>query len=160
VNIRNLTKLLSVAVACLGSTSLMSTAHAYQVKIDCHGTGGIPTWADTPNRIIINVYYDNNPENGLKFFNGGIPASLCDGEDEVVFSVPGISTSHVTGVGVETSGTQAFWIDQVLLKSDLGGTDDTWGIDNTVGWCISNDPLDGSSANCPDPAEHIHIFNR
>jgi len=159
MSIKTLSKVLSVFAFALCSSSMLSTAHAWTLKIDCHGTGGVPSWAQTTNQIRVIVTYNNWPEPTFATFNG-VPASMCDGEDELVVTNGGAEPSDpskIATVTVTTNGNNTFWIDEVRLLSG-SSLFKKWGVDNTSGWCISMTPSDGTNSNCPSDAEPGHLF--
>jgi hypothetical protein len=133
---------------CLGSLGMMSTARAasFDVMIDCHGTGGVPSWAHTPNIISVFMEIDGS-EFLLRAFT--VPASACDQEDEIwIENIPGVTGFDVDRLIVRTNGSNTFWIDQMKLIDDGTGTTWTWGVDNTVGYCVSTSADAGSSPHC------------
>lgn len=143
-----LTRLVAVVAFWLGSLGALGNAQAanFNLVIDCHGTGGVPSWAHTSNIISVFMTLD-----GSEFLIGAfqVPASACDQEDEIwIHNAPGVSGFDVDGFVIRTNGSNTFWIDQLKLIDDDTGATWTWGTDNTVGWCVSTSAADGNSPHC------------
>ena len=81
-----------------------------------------------------------------------VPSSVTENGD---LCFEGVAESTVTRVTIETSGTDAYWLDQwhtySYSSNDCSGTGTlkvTQGADNQVGYCFSTQPSDYST---PDP---------
>jgi hypothetical protein len=153
---RNLTKTISTLAFCLSSLSVLSTAHAWKVNIDCHGPGGAPSWASTNDTIYINVAYDGG--GGKSVWSAAVPASKCDAEKELKFTGTG-DPSRIYYIEVYTFGNDTFWIDWLEIRTDSNAFVWSYGTSNDgSGWCISSTPADGSNAYCPSPASWYYAW--
>lgn len=55
------------------------------------------------------------------------------------------STSKMTRFTIETSGTDALWLDYVILNGQWSGKIAQWGRAKGMGWCLSRDASDAKS---------------
>lgn len=146
---KSLNRLVAALAFCVSAMGMMGTAHAagFSVRLDCHGTNGLPDWAATSNVITVSAKI-----NGFYNVLGSIVpgASWCDGEDEIVFSLASFSAADVDMIRVTTSGSNSFWMDRVTLRDTTSGAQHYWGVDNNVGYCTSTSPADGAYSYCYD----------
>jgi hypothetical protein len=77
-----------------------------------------------------------------------VPATLCDGEDEVIAKSLAFAASNVEEIRITTNGSNSFWIDELYLKDALGNAYRHWGGDNNFGYCVSTDGDDGEYSYC------------
>jgi hypothetical protein len=148
MNIKNLTKLLAVLAFCLGSSSMMSTAHAFHIRIDCKGVGTSPTWGrHTANTVTFAARTIGGLWTNLGA--GTVPASYCDGEDEyVVYGFLGVHPDSVAGVRVSINGSDTLFIDQVILVDDDGVYERFSGADNEGSGRCARNPAQGGWSSC------------
>jgi hypothetical protein len=149
----NIAKLFApVAVISLGFLGLASDASAdaagFKVKIDCHGTNGLPTWSETTNNVKIIAYVNGYPIT-LRSPAPVTPAQ-CNVEDGITVSYAAFSAPDVDKIIVSIDGSDAFWMDNVTLVNYDGKTEKKWGVENNVGYCISTNSADGANAYCLD----------
>jgi hypothetical protein len=138
--------------ASLASSAVPSTAHAWVVRFDCHGTSGVPSWAHTSNTLFVEIGYKIGAFTFYDYYNVAAPASKCDQEDEIVVGGETGAASQVKSIWVTSNGDDAFFLDQILIDEDNTFNYKRTGADDQSGWCISTDPADGNNANCPDDA--------
>lgn len=158
---RYLTRLLALFAFVISFHGLSGQAHAagFMVVIDCHGTGGNPSWSHTASTIAVEARI-NRANNSLGTFT--VPASKCDSDGEIRLSFPSFSARDVVQVLVSTSGNDAFWIDRVELYDAGTGSFDQggvitlpvlrwrWGSHDNFGFCLSTDAGDGANSYCVD----------
>jgi hypothetical protein len=147
----------TILAACVGLIGFAAEAQAtsYKITIDCHGTNGAPNWSYTADKIAVGILYhygqaDFPNLDGSAFVQNVYPtAAKCDGEDEITvttFDVENLPEfEEVTGVYLSTGGSDAFFVDQVKLKTSAGTTVATWGADDNTGFCLSNQVSDASA---------------
>lgn len=140
-------RLVAALAFCVSAMAMMGTAQAagFSVRLDCHGTNGLPDWAPTSNVITVSARI-----NGFYNVLGSVipGANWCDGEDELFFSLASFSAADVDRIRVTTNGSNSFWIDQVILRDTTSGAEHYWGVDNNVGYCASTSPADGAYSYC------------
>ena len=156
---RPLNKLVAALAFCVSALSMMGTAQAagFSVRLDCHGTNGLPSWAATSDVITVSARI-----NGFYNVLGSVVpgANWCDGEDEISFSLAAFSAADVDMVRVTTTGSNSFWMDQVTLRDSTSGAEYHWGVDNNVGYCVSRTASDGNNSYCFDAvAKTTYDFN-
>jgi hypothetical protein len=135
--------LIALSVLAIG---LSTTAHAsFGVYIDCHGGSGFPNWASTSNTVTTYVKVNGN----LTWFDSRtVPASMCDHENGFSFTSSRWSGYDVSGIQVQISGNDAFFIDKIMLVDGATWHIWQWGVDNTLGFCLSTAPSDGNNPYC------------
>jgi hypothetical protein len=129
------------------------TAHAeFTVIIDCMGNGGQPDWAASFDDIRVHAR--------IRGYWVELPRSpgTCRINDGWLFYQLGFNVSDIDpafGLKVTTNGTDALFIDKLTLWQDhciqfgVGCTrKQTWGVNNNVGYCVSEDSSDGNNAFC------------
>lgn len=147
----------TILAAFVGLIGFAAEAQAtsYKITIDCHGTNGSPTWSHTADKISVGLLYhygqsDFPDLDGSAHVGNVYPtATKCDGEDEITvttFDVENLPEfDEVTGVYLSTNGNDAFFVDQVKLKTSTGSLIATWGTDDNTGFCLSNQSSDASA---------------
>lgn len=144
---RSLNRFVAALAFCVAATGMMGSAQAagFSVRLDCHGTNGLPSWAPTSDTITVSARI-----NGFYNVLGSVTpgASWCNGEDEIYFSFAAFSAADVDRIRVTTDGDNSFWIDQVILRDTTTGGERHWGVDNNVGYCASTNFADGAYSYC------------
>lgn len=142
---KSISKLVMAVAFGMGLSAVTSEAHAsFTMQVDCYGNNGQPSWATTTNGISfqakINGYWE-------ELAYGSIAS--CPYDDSYAFWSPAFNESNVTALRVTTNGSDTFWIDKAALWSGYLSTKvASWGVNNNVGYCISEDYSDGNNAYC------------
>lgn len=108
----------------------------YTVEIDCYGHGYDE--AGTENYITVSFY------NESKFLGSYTKIPDCGQFSDAKFEVNAAFPTHFI---IETSGQDAFYMDEVHLKWD--GRHFMYGNDDVGGWVLSTDPNDGFGDGSP-----------
>jgi hypothetical protein len=141
-----MTRTLTLLAPFVFAVGLSTTAHAsFGVYIDCHGTNGVPNWTSTSNTVTTFVKVNGN---WTWIDARPVSASMCDHENGFSFSYSGFSGYDVSTIEMQISGNDAFWIDKIMLLDGATWHTWQWGIDNTLGFCLSTDPSDGKNQYC------------
>jgi hypothetical protein len=142
----------------LDSAALANTARAdgFELRIDCHGTGGVPSWSHTANDIKWTLILQDGER--VPIGSDSVPRQLCDGEDEVAIWGHNFSGWEIWGIELQIDGRDAFWIDHFRLTDLDTGHYWQWGVDNTSGYCMSLDFSDGDSPHCFGRTSDLWVF--
>lgn len=144
MNIKSMKRTLLLLAFSMGALSVAGGAQAqYSVILDCHGDGGLPSWAQTTDKITIKVYV-----HGYEDFTAWTTrAILCDKDEQLILQSNNFKDARdVTKITISTSGHNTYWLDKLLVVGRIYRQQ--WGVDNNVGWCFSKDPLDGNRPYC------------
>jgi hypothetical protein len=141
--------------------ALGSSAHAvgFNLKIDCHGSNGLPDWSHSPNTIKVEALIHGFWNTVATF----VPTpELCGQEDMIRLAFPAFSGFEVQTIRFSTNGTNVFWMDEfVLADVSASPTFWKWGIDNNVGFCFSKQSTDGANSYCQGGAARaVWDFNK
>jgi hypothetical protein len=114
------------------------TANAdFRITIDCHGTGGLPTWPAGDAFGIVVLFNDGS----TKDWRMRLDSPECARDDGQIidylgaYTVDNIRTISLANVW----STNAVWIDKVkITPRNASFPLRQWGQDDNLGWCLSN----------------------
>ena len=130
-------KLLATVALCIATTGFAGNglAAGFKVIIDCHGDDGYPTWSESGGPITIKAYVNGAWVTVASNFS--ISNAQCIVEDGVTKSYPAFSWDVVEKLKITNDGNDALFMDRVFLADSDGVQKVYWGIDNNIGYCLS-----------------------
>jgi len=153
----NISKILAALALCIFTVGFAKNASAsYCVRVDCHGTGGLPDWAGTGDQLVIKSKINGT---WATVWAGFISNAGCQsaGDDGYLFCKSGFTWSDVQALRVSIQGDDeydwidgddCFWIDDIHVTDGGGVSHIYWGVDNNTGYCVSDET--DSSQYCLD----------
>jgi hypothetical protein len=138
-----------------GGTSIAKATSPYAaIRLDNYPNGGSISNTGTKNTITVwyfSCLYNNWVQAGARSIT-----SVSGTND---FTINTGDLYDLSKIEIATNGGDWFWLDQLELID--GSTSIwSWGIDNTVGACISTEPTDGNDSICwPTGSHSALIFN-
>lgn len=155
---QHLFRMIAAVSAMVGSLAVADGAHAaFSVVVDCHGNNGKPDWAGTNDNVEvyakINGYWE-------KIYDGD--AAPCHYENSLTINSSAFNATDVKGLSFAIYNTDRWFIDKWEVRTSANGAV-SWsrGIDNNVGYCVSEDPNDGNTSFCQDNiAKDFYTFCR
>lgn len=165
---RNAALVMAVAGTIIGAGTSTADAQGgpgqwYVVLNSCLTQGGgCASWANTDDHIAVYVTGINDPPGYFRM----VQTIDMDGAYEKVFAPqPGteaiqLSFSQIRSVTIRMYGSDMYWLDFIRMTY-LNGTYWSAGVDNTQGWCFSQDPDDyqGQETWCsPDESVEWKTF--
>lgn len=133
------TKLLTAFALCIATTSFANDglAAGFKVIIDCHGDDGHPVWSESSGPLTIKAYINGAWVTVASDFS--ISNAQCLVEDGVTKSYPAFSWDLVDSLRIRNDGNDALFMDRVFLADSSGTKKASWGIDNNIGYCLSQE---------------------
>jgi hypothetical protein len=136
-------------------TAFSPKAHAdFTVIIDCRGASGQPTWAPSFDGIRVHAFITAT----ASWKELPRAPGTCRIDDGWIFHQAGLDVDDIhpgVGLKVTTNGSDALFIDKLTLwqhhcsQAGVGCTkEQQWGVDNNVGYCVSETPSDGNNSFC------------
>ncbi len=130
--------LIVAVIGCFFSLNVLASVE-WELQLDCYAHG--VENAETTNSLFVTFW---NGTTLLTHGNGTVAGHVpsCGiGSAANYYVRDGSGETDITHVVVQTTGDDAFWIDQVVLRKD-GYEKQTVGMDNNKGWCLSTDKAD------------------
>ena len=139
MNTQKFTRFLAALALCIATTSFAGDALAagFKVVIDCHGDDGYPTWSESNGPLTIQAHINGAWVTVASNFS--ISNAECLVEDGVTKSYPAFSWDIVDSLKISNSGNDALFMDRVFLADSSGVKKVYWGIDNNIGYCLSQE---------------------